>query len=100
MTDSDKLVKYFETKYAPYKVEMCEVMYDRHTTRSRGFGFVTMDVRAVAAAVDDQAEDKFCHQLDGKHFEVRPATPVGASPPPAPRALASSIGRLVISTRC
>ena len=35
MTDSDKLVKYFETKYAPYKVEMCEVMYDRHTTRSR-----------------------------------------------------------------
>mmetsp|Transcript_9137 Transcript_9137/g.28465 ORF Transcript_9137/g.28465 Transcript_9137/m.28465 type:complete len:397 (-) Transcript_9137:14-1204(-) len=84
MTDSDKLVKYFETKYAPYKVEMCEVMYDRHTTRSRGFGFVTMDVRAVAAAVDDQARDKFCHQLDGKHFEVRPATPVGASPPPAP----------------
>ncbi len=59
-------------------------MYDRHTTRSRGFGFVTMDVRAVAAAVDDQARDKFCHQLDGKHFEVRPATPVGASPPPAP----------------
>jgi len=84
MTDSDKLVKYFETKYAPYKVEMCEVMYDRHTTRSRGFGFVTMDVRAVAAAVDDQARDKLCHQLDGKHFEVRPATPVGASPPPAP----------------
>ena len=84
MTDSDKLVKYFETKYAPYKVGMCEVMYDRHTTRSRGFGFVTMDVRAVAAAVDDQARDKFCHQLDGKHFEVRPATPVGASPPPAP----------------
>ena len=39
---------------------------------------------AVAAAVDDQARDKFCHQLDGKHFEVRPATPVGASPPPAP----------------
>ena len=23
MTDSDKLVKYFETKYAPYKVEIC-----------------------------------------------------------------------------
>lgn len=63
---------------------MCEVMYDKHTTRSRGFGFVTMDVRAVAAAVDDQARDRFCHQLDGKNFEVRPATPVGASPPPAP----------------
>jgi len=84
MTDSDKLVHYFETKYAPYKVYMCEVMYDKDTTRSRGFGFVTMDVRAVAAAVDDQARDRFCHQLDGKNFEVRPATPVGASPPPAP----------------
>ena len=27
MTDSDKLVKYFETKYAPYKVEMCEAVW-------------------------------------------------------------------------
>ena len=27
LTDSDKLVKYFETKYAPYKVEMCEAVW-------------------------------------------------------------------------
>jgi len=35
MTDSDKLVKYFETKYAPYKVEMCEAVWKSNFRRPR-----------------------------------------------------------------
>ena len=31
--DSDKLVKYFETKYAPYKVEMCEAVWKSNFRR-------------------------------------------------------------------
>ena len=33
LTDSDKLVKYFETKYAPYKVEMCEAVWKSNFRR-------------------------------------------------------------------
>ena len=33
LTDSEKLVKYFETKYAPYKVEMCEAVWKSNFRR-------------------------------------------------------------------
>ncbi|CAE6076113.1 unnamed protein product [Arabidopsis arenosa] len=57
-------------------VEMVEVIYDKVTGRSRGFGFVTMSTAAeVEAAVQ---------QFNGHEFEGRPLR-VNAGPPPPKR---------------
>ncbi|CAN7128421.1 unnamed protein product [Brassica rapa subsp. narinosa] len=57
-------------------VEMVEVIYDKVTGRSRGFGFVTM---STAAEVEAAAQ-----QFNGYEFEGRPLR-VNAGPPPPKR---------------
>ncbi|KAH8070699.1 RNA binding-protein [Aureococcus anophagefferens] len=85
-TDSNRLVKYFEGRYAPHRVASAVVMYDNSTGRSRGFGFVTMDVGVVVDIIEAQRRDPrrgaACHALDGKTIEIKAATPLGASAPP------------------
>ncbi|VAH43494.1 unnamed protein product [Triticum turgidum subsp. durum] len=68
--DSAQLAGLFEQAGS---VEMVEVVYDRMTGRSRGFGFVTMgSAEEVAAAVE---------QFNGYTFQGRPLR-VNSGPPP------------------
>ncbi|CAM0906897.1 unnamed protein product [Alopecurus aequalis] len=68
--DSEQLAGLFEQAGS---VEMVEVIYDRMTGRSRGFGFVTMSsVEEVKAAVE---------QFNGYTFQGRPLR-VNSGPPP------------------
>ncbi|KAJ4822762.1 Heteroproteinous nuclear ribonucleoprotein 1 [Turnera subulata] len=52
------------------------VMYDQHTQRPRGFGFITFDSED---AVDEVLQKTF-HELNGKLVEVKRALPKDASP--------------------
>ena len=53
-------------------VESCQVVADRETGRSKGFGFVEMDSREAANA----AKEKFNgHDLHGKTLKVNEAKP-------------------------
>jgi RNA recognition motif-containing protein len=53
-------------------VESCQVIADRETGRSKGFGFVEMDSREAANA----AKEKFNgHNLHGKTLKVDEAKP-------------------------
>ena len=53
-------------------VESCQVIADRETGRSKGFGFVEMDSRETANA----AKEKFNgHDLHGKTLKVDEARP-------------------------
>ncbi|KAL6657021.1 hypothetical protein ACP70R_004801 [Stipagrostis hirtigluma subsp. patula] len=77
--DSAQLAGLFEQAGS---VEMVEVVYDRMTGRSRGFGFVTMSsAEAAGAAVE---------QFNGYTFQGRPLRVNSGPPPPrddsAPRA--------------
>lgn len=68
--DSAQLAGLFEQAGS---VEMVEVVYDRMTGRSRGFGFVTMSsAEEVSAAVE---------QFNGYTFQGRPLR-VNSGPPP------------------
>lgn len=71
--DSAKLAQLFESAG---NVEMVEVIYDKETGRSRGFGFVTM---SSAAEVEAAAQ-----QFNGYEFEGRPLR-VNSGPPPPKR---------------
>ncbi|CAF2058435.1 hypothetical protein HID58_071132 [Brassica napus] len=71
--DSAQLAQLFESAGT---VEMVEVIYDKATGRSRGFGFVTM---STAAEVEAAAQ-----QFNGYEFEGRPLR-VNAGPPPPKR---------------
>ncbi|CAN7051838.1 hypothetical protein BRARA_G01591 [Brassica rapa] len=71
--DSAQLAQLFESAGT---VEMVEVIYDKVTGRSRGFGFVTM---SSAAEVEAAAQ-----QFNGYEFEGRPLR-VNAGPPPPKR---------------
>ena len=54
-------------------VESAQVVMDRETGRSRGFGFVEMATAEAAEAVK-----KFDgHELDGRRLTVQPAKPAG-----------------------
>lgn len=56
-------------------VESVQVVMDRETGRSRGFGFVEMATAEAAEAVK-----KFDgHELDGRRLTVQPAKPGGGS---------------------
>ncbi|CAL1379229.1 unnamed protein product [Linum trigynum] len=78
--DSAQLAEIFETAG---NVEMVEVIYDKVTGRSRGFGFVTMSsVQEVEAA----AQQFNGYELDGRALRVN------AGPPP-PRERDSPFGR-------
>ncbi|XP_018446474.2 29 kDa ribonucleoprotein, chloroplastic [Raphanus sativus] len=71
--DSAQLAQLFESAG---NVEMVEVIYDKVTGRSRGFGFVTMSSAAEAEAA--------AQQFNGYEFEGRPLR-VNAGPPPPKR---------------
>ena len=67
-TDKVGLRKYFE-QYG--KILSSEVMYNRETNKSRGFGFV---IYADAESVDRALETRM-HIIDNKQAEVKRATP-------------------------
>uniref|UniRef100_A0A0E0LNP9 RRM domain-containing protein n=1 Tax=Oryza punctata TaxID=4537 RepID=A0A0E0LNP9_ORYPU len=68
--DSSQLAGLFEQAGS---VEMVEVVYDRQTGRSRGFGFVTMSTAEEAGAAVEQ--------FNGYTFQGRPLR-VNSGPPP------------------
>ena len=72
-TDKVGLRKYFE-QYG--KILSSEVMYNRETNKSRGFGFV---IYADAESVDRALETRM-HIIDNKQAEVKRATPRVSSP--------------------
>jgi len=70
-TSSDRLREMFAQAGA---VESAQVVMDRETGRSRGFGFVEMATTAEAEA----AVKKFNgHELDGRMLKVEHAKPAG-----------------------
>ncbi|XP_061364865.1 28 kDa ribonucleoprotein, chloroplastic-like [Gastrolobium bilobum] len=78
--DSEKLAMLFETAGT---VMVAEVIYNRATDRSRGFGFVTMSTVEEL----EKAVEKFSgYDLDGRVLTVNKAAPKGAQPERPPRA--------------
>ncbi|EOA27643.1 hypothetical protein CARUB_v10023790mg [Capsella rubella] len=71
--DSAQLAQLFESAG---NVEMVEVIYDKVTGRSRGFGFVTM---SSASEVEAAAQQFNGYELDGRPLRVN------AGPPPPKR---------------
>nr|AAA81023.1 CEBP-1 [Dianthus caryophyllus] len=77
--DSEKLANMFD---AAGVVEIAEVIYNRETDRSRGFGFVTMSTVEEA----DKAVEMFhSYELNGRLLTVNKAAPRGSRPEKAPR---------------
>mmetsp|Transcript_17165 Transcript_17165/g.20809 ORF Transcript_17165/g.20809 Transcript_17165/m.20809 type:complete len:591 (-) Transcript_17165:862-2634(-) len=67
-TGHDSLRRYFE-EYG--EVETAEVIYNKDTKKSRGFGFVVFgDFDAVTAVLETQ-DRKSRHVIDGKQVEVK-----------------------------
>jgi RNA recognition motif-containing protein len=60
-------------------ISSAEVMFNRETHKSRGFGFVVFDTDVSARAVCSQAE----HVVNGKKVEVKLAIPRSQIPPGA-----------------
>ncbi|XP_042503262.1 28 kDa ribonucleoprotein, chloroplastic-like [Macadamia integrifolia] len=77
--DSEKLAKLFDEAGI---VEVAEVIYNRETDRSRGFGFVTMSTVEEA----EKAVEMF-HRYDvsGRLLTVNKAAPRGSQPERPPR---------------
>ncbi|XP_047951812.1 28 kDa ribonucleoprotein, chloroplastic-like [Salvia hispanica] len=63
-------------------VELAEVIYDRITGRSRGFGFVTM---ATVEEAEKAVELFSRYDMDGRFLTVNIAAPRGSRPERAPR---------------
>ncbi|XP_020235774.1 28 kDa ribonucleoprotein, chloroplastic [Cajanus cajan] len=77
--DSEKLAMLFEQAGT---VEIAEVIYNRETDQSRGFGFVTMSTVEEA----ENAVEKFNrYDYDGRLLTVNKASPRGARPERPPR---------------
>ncbi|CAL1387869.1 unnamed protein product [Linum trigynum] len=77
--DSEKLAMLFEQAGT---VEIAEVIYNRETDSSRGFGFVTMSTVEEA----EKAVDKFnSYDMGGRFLIVNKAAPRGSRPERAPR---------------
>jgi RNA recognition motif-containing protein len=55
-----------------FRVESAEIIYDRITGRSRGFGFVSLD--------DKEDVSKAVHELNGRHMNGRVLTVNEATP--------------------
>ncbi|XP_052182953.1 28 kDa ribonucleoprotein, chloroplastic isoform X2 [Diospyros lotus] len=81
--DSEKLAHLFEQAGV---VEIAEVIYNRETDQSRGFGFVTMSTVEEA----EKAVEMFDrYDLNGRLLTVNKAAPRGARPERPPRAFES-----------
>ncbi|XP_027357515.1 28 kDa ribonucleoprotein, chloroplastic-like [Abrus precatorius] len=77
--DSQKLAMLFEQAGT---VEIAEVIYNRETDQSRGFGFVTMSTVEEA----EKAAEKFNrYDYDGRLLTVNKASPRGSRPERPPR---------------
>ncbi|XP_028765179.1 28 kDa ribonucleoprotein, chloroplastic [Neltuma alba] len=77
--DSQRLAMLFEQAGT---VEIAEVIYNRSTDQSRGFGFVTMSTVEEA----EKAVEKFHrYDLDGRLLTVNKAAPRGTEPERPPR---------------
>jgi hypothetical protein len=72
----DELREFFE-KYGP--VIECNIMLDKNTGRSRGFGFVTFGNASTAEAVLGKAGNL---TLKGRKIDVKLAVARGKAPPP------------------
>ncbi|KAH9610924.1 hypothetical protein KSS87_008843 [Heliosperma pusillum] len=82
--DSEKLAGMFD---AAGVVEIAEVIYNRETDRSRGFGFVTMSTVEEA----DKAVEMFnSYDVNGRLLTVNKAAPKGSRPERTPREFAPS----------
>ncbi|KAH9624606.1 hypothetical protein KSS87_010309, partial [Heliosperma pusillum] len=72
--DSEKLANMFDGAGV---VEIAEVIYNRETDRSRGFGFVTMSTVEEA----DKAVEMFSnYEINGRSLVVNKAAPRGSRP--------------------
>ncbi|XAR50263.1 hypothetical protein NMG60_11004542 [Bertholletia excelsa] len=77
--DSEKLAQLFDPAGV---VEIAEVIYNRETDRSRGFGFVTMSTVEEA----EKAVEMFHrYDLNGRLLTVNKAAPRGSQPERPPR---------------
>lgn len=77
--DSEKLAQIFEQAGV---VEISEVIYNRETDQSRGFGFVTMSTVEEA----EKAVEMFNrYELNGRLLTVNKAAPRGSQPERPPR---------------
>lgn len=82
--DSQKLAELFEKAGV---VEIAEVIYNRDTDQSRGFGFVTMSTVEEA----DKAVEQFSsYDLNGRLLTVNKAAPRGTRQERPPRTFGSS----------
>ncbi|XP_022879302.1 28 kDa ribonucleoprotein, chloroplastic-like [Olea europaea var. sylvestris] len=77
--DSEKLAQHFEQAGV---VEIAEVIYNRETDQSRGFGFVTMSTVEEA----EKAVEMFNrYDINGRLLTVNKAAPRGSRPERTPR---------------
>ncbi|CAI9763164.1 unnamed protein product [Fraxinus pennsylvanica] len=82
--DSEKLAQLFEQAGV---VEIAEVIYNRETDQSRGFGFVTMSTVEEA----EKAVEMFNrYDINGRLLTVNKAAPRGSRPERTPRAFEPS----------
>ncbi|KMS97266.1 hypothetical protein BVRB_7g177110 [Beta vulgaris subsp. vulgaris] len=77
--DSEKLAQMFDGAGV---VEIAEVIYNRETDRSRGFGFVTMSTVEEAEKAVEMLNG---FDLDGRTLTVNKAAPRGSRPERPPR---------------
>ncbi|KAI5569356.1 hypothetical protein BDE02_12G071600 [Populus trichocarpa] len=77
--DSEKLAMLFEQAGT---VEIAEVIYNRETDTSRGFGFVTM---STVEESEKAVEMLHRYDLDGRFLTVNKAAPRGSRPERPPR---------------
>ncbi|KAF6149507.1 hypothetical protein GIB67_003655 [Kingdonia uniflora] len=77
--DSEKLAQLFDQAGV---VEVAEVIYNRETDQSRGFGFVTM---STVAEAEKAVEIFHRYDLNGRLLTVNKAAPRGSRPERAPR---------------
>eukprot|EP00878_Enallax_costatus_P001110 GHUV01001247.1.p1 GENE.GHUV01001247.1~~GHUV01001247.1.p1 ORF type:complete len:209 (+),score=44.26 GHUV01001247.1:176-802(+) len=74
--DDQQLLKEFEQHGA----NKAEIMMDKMTNRSRGFGFVYFNSRA---GMEDAIRDKHNSEIDGRRISVKEAIPQDQIPPEA-----------------
>ncbi|KAK1407202.1 hypothetical protein QVD17_38816 [Tagetes erecta] len=77
--DSEQLAQLFQQAGV---VEICEVIYNRETDQSRGFGFVTM---STVEEADKAVEMLHRYELGGRYLTVNKAAPKGSRPERTPQ---------------